>query len=121
MVLKGKQSDYKVIQSGVPQRSVLGPLLFLIYINDITNNIQSIIKLFADDTSISLALRDPLRIADILNADLEQINNWAKTWKIKFNAQKTELLNFKRDNLAIQPLNFDNSIHDYGGVSCFER
>ena len=110
VVLKGKQSDFLTIQSGAPQGSVLGPLLFLIYINDITHNIESIIKLFADDTSISLALRNPFRRAEILNADLERINNWAKKWKIKFNADKTELLNFKRDNLAIQQLTFDNSV-----------
>ena len=53
--------------------SVLDPLLFLIYINDITKNIESVIKHFADDTSVSLALKDPDRRAAILNSDLEKI------------------------------------------------
>ena len=53
---------------------MLGPLLFLIYINDIVNNIESVIKLFADDTSLSLALNNPDSPAEILNHDLEKIN-----------------------------------------------
>ena len=52
--------------------------LFLIYINDIVNNIESVIKLFADDTSLSLALNNPDSRAEILNHDLETINEWAK-------------------------------------------
>ena len=69
VVIKGKMSEYKTIPSGVPQGSVLGPLLFLIYINDITKNIESVIKPFADDTRVSLALKDPDRKAVILNSD----------------------------------------------------
>ena len=73
--IKGKKSEYKAVPSGVPQESVLGPLLFLlyIYINDITQNIESVIKLVADDTSVSLVLKDPDRRAAILNSDLEKI------------------------------------------------
>ena len=52
--------------------------MFLIYINDIVNNIESVIKLFADDTSLSLALNNPDSRAEILNHDLEQMNEWAK-------------------------------------------
>ena len=55
---------------------MLGPLLFWIYINDIVNNIESVIKLFADDTNLSLALNNPDSRAEILNHDLEKINEW---------------------------------------------
>ena len=90
VVIKGKKTEYKTVPSGVPQGSVLGPLLFLIYIyiNDITKNIESVIKLFADDTSVSFALKDPDRRAAILNSDLEKINNRAKRWKVSFNEEK---------------------------------
>ena len=67
---------------------MFGPLLFLIYINDIVNNIESVIKLFADDTSLSLALNNPDSRAEILNHDLEQINEWTKIWKVSFNEDK---------------------------------
>ena len=50
-VIKGEKSDFTSVSTGVPQGSVLGPLLFLVHINNIVNNIQSVIKLFADDTS----------------------------------------------------------------------
>ena len=85
-------------------------MLFLIYTNDITKNIESVIKLFADDTSVSLALKDPDRRAAILNSDLEKINNWAKRWKVSFNEEKTELLTFKKDNLPVYPLSFGNIV-----------
>ena len=105
-VIKGEKSDFKSVSAGVPQGSVLGPLLFLIYINDIVNNIQSVIKLFADDTSLSLALNNPDSRAEILNHDLEKINEWAKKWKVRFNEEKTEQLNFTRGQNQNQQLTF---------------
>ena len=91
---------------------MLGPLLFLIYIyiNDITKNIESVIKLSADDTSVSLALNDPGRRAAILNSDLGNINSWAKQWKVSFNEEKTELLTFKKDNHPVYSLSFGNIV-----------
>ena len=109
VVIKGDQSEYKNITAGVPQGSVLGPLLFLIYINDIVEGIQSIIKLFADDTSMSLALNDPALRAEILNSDLEKIYSWSKCWKMKFNDEKTELLNITRNMHTVLPLTFGSA------------
>ena len=59
VVLHGSRSDYLTVPVGVPQGSVLGPLLFLIYINDIVEDIESVIKLFADNTSMYLCLENP--------------------------------------------------------------
>ena len=60
VVLNGKESGWAPIQSGVPQGSVLGPLLFLVYINDLERGILSKIKFFADDTSLYSIVEDPI-------------------------------------------------------------
>ena len=70
VVQNGSSSDWNPIESGVPQGSVLGPLLFLIYINDLEKGIKSIIKLYADDTMLFSIVHDPLISASELNHDL---------------------------------------------------
>ena len=90
VVLNGSFSDYSEIKSGVPQGSVLGPLLFLIYINDLEKNIKSNIKFFADDTMLFSIVKDPVLSADDLNHDLNIIYQWAHQWKMEFNPDPTK-------------------------------
>ena len=77
VVLNGFDSDKREIKSGVPQGSVLGPLLFLIYINDLERDIKSNINFFADDTMLYSIVNDPLTSAEVLNHDLTLISTWA--------------------------------------------
>ena len=90
VVLNGSSSDYSGIESGVPEGSVLGPLLFLIYINDLERNTKSNIKFFADDTMIFSIVKDPKISANDLNHDLETIRQWANQWKLEFNPEPTK-------------------------------
>ena len=85
VVLNGSSASYSLVNSGVPQGSVLGPLLFLIYINVLENNIKSNVKSFADDTMLFSIVEDPTTSADELNHDLQNITEWARQWKLEFN------------------------------------
>ena len=78
------------MSAGVPLGSLLGPLFFLVYINDISSNLESDVKLFADDTSLFSSVTTPTLSATTLNNDLCKINQWAYQWKMSFNPDPTK-------------------------------
>ena len=83
-------STWKNANAGVPQGSILGPLLFFIYINDLTEGLTTNVKLFADDTSLFSFVHDTQTSANNLNKDFKIINNWVFHWKINFNPDPTK-------------------------------
>ena len=85
VVLNGHTSSWRPVMAGVPQGSILGPLLFLIYINDLPNGLKSNAKLFADDTSLFTIVKDKNESTNVLNNDLSLISKWAYDWKMLFN------------------------------------
>ena len=93
VVLNGQTSGWGKINSGVPQGSVLGPLLFLIYINDLPDGIISMCKILADDTSIFSKVLDINKSVTELNTDLEEISQWAYQWKMQFNPDPNKQAN----------------------------
>ena len=85
MVLNGCKSRSKKVQSGVPQGSILGPLLFTIYVNDLPQSISSSIFMFADEL-----IRSIQSIADhiLLQADLDCLLKWCERWQLNFTISK---------------------------------
>ena len=77
-------------QSLVPQGSVLDPLLFLIYINDLPNGLKSNVKLFANDTSLFSVIYNITESANVLNSDLSKTDEWALQWKMSFYSDPTK-------------------------------
>ena len=88
VVLEGQSSSWKGIGSEVPQGSVLGPLLFLIYINNLTEDIISLPLIYAYDTALFEVVDDPIFSVDRLNGDLEKISVWSKKWLVTMNPSK---------------------------------
>ena len=91
VVINGISSSLKYLQTGVPQGSILGPLLFLIYINYIINGLQCNVNLFADDTCIQKCL-DSYEAFKVINDDLLKLSFYGSQWLISFNALKTEYI-----------------------------
>ena len=92
--LKSCFSCLKSIFAGMPQGSVLGPLLFLVYINDIAEHLLSLTRLFADDSSLFYSAAHIDDIAGIINHDMQLLSNWARQWLVTFNPLKTEAVLF---------------------------
>ena len=82
VILNGQISEWEYVKAGVPQGSILGPLLFLLYVNDLPNNLKSNVKLFADDVSLFSVVHDPVQSAEEINSDLRSINSCAINWKM---------------------------------------
>ena len=104
--INNSTSDLDFIRHGVPQGSILGPLFFLLYINDIANS-STVLKfyLFADDTTIFLSHKDPRQLEEILNRELVHVSNWLIANKLSLNVGKSNLLLFRGKNSKLPALN----------------
>ena len=107
VTLDGESSDWMDIEAGVPQGSILGPILFLLYINDLIKVVSSDIRIFADDTFI-FRIVNASSAAELIK-DLEAINRWSLQWKLEFNPSISKqaievLFSNKRSKSKLDPL-----------------
>ena len=95
VVIQGSKSGWAPVTSGVPQGSVLGPILFLLFVNDLPDAVQSHVQLFADDTKLyrSIVVPDD---SLLLQRDLDALVHWSDTWQLPFNEAKCKFLHFGR-------------------------
>ena len=104
--INGYDSDVKEVTCGVPQGSSLGPLLFLIYINDLRLALsETSCGHFADDTFIVYNSKKPKTIETVVNTELKKVSQWLRLNKLSLNAAKTELIFFRSNR---HPLNYDS-------------
>lgn len=90
-------SNWASVLSGVPQGSILGPLLFIVYIDDISDNLENICKLYADDTKL-IANMNTIDAYSKLQSDIDKIFKWSSEWLIKLNNGKCKLMHFGKNN-----------------------
>ena len=106
------RSPVSLINCGVPQGSILGPLLFLIYINDIVNSSPTLsFILFADDTNILLSHKNLRELVNVMNSELENVSSWFKCNKLSLNISKTHIMHFQTNRRNVdfpQNITIDN-------------
>jgi hypothetical protein len=123
VVVNGEHSKWVHVKSGVPQGTVLGPLLFLVYLNDLPDNISSEVRLFADDCVLYRQITSNIDINQ-LQTDLDTLSSWQNTWQMHFNADKCFVLKISHSNNATthqyklgQSLLKELKSHTYLGVT----
>jgi hypothetical protein len=122
VVVNGKESSARPVSSGVPQGTVLGPLLFLIYINNITDHIKSSLRLFADDSVLYRPITS-MEDHETIQNDLRTLQKWADDWKMKFNVSKCAVMTItKKKKPSLCNYTMKNETiprvdeHDYLGI-----
>ena len=114
MVLDGKSSQEYPVNAGVPQDSILGPTLFLLYINDLPDDVICDIAIYADDTTLyskcdqASDLWQQFELASELESDLQDTVDWGEKWLVDSNAGKTQLVSF--DNTGSIDVKMDWSV-----------
>ena len=114
VIRNGQTSEWRNVTAGVPQGSFLGPVLFLIYINNFFGDLSSKAKLFADDTSLFSLTHDITTSANELNNNLKKISDWAFQWKMSFNLDPSKraqevIFSRKLKNVSHPTLVFNNA------------
>ena len=106
VVIQGHRSTYRQIFAGIPQGSVLGPLLFLIYINDICNGLKSMVQLYADDTSLFQIVRNRNIISAVnqMNLDLAIIKRWSDQWLVEVSTEKSVFMLISKKSIPTRTL-----------------
>ena len=117
VVLDGKSSQEYPVNAGVPRGSILGPTLFLLYINDLPDDVICNIAIYADDTTLyskcdqASDLWQQLELASELESDLRDTVDWGRKWLVDFNAGKTQLVPFDQSkNTGAIDVKMDGSI-----------
>ena len=95
--VNGSVSDWAAVKSGVPQGSVLGPVLFVAFINDLPGAVSSMCAMYADDTKVHGPVNNS-EDGDKLQKDLDALVDWADTWQLRFNADKCKVLHMGKNN-----------------------
>jgi hypothetical protein len=115
VVLDGRSSDWRAVTSGVPQGSVLGPVLFLIFIRDLdgATDRKSLLKKFADDTKVAQKVKEDTDRAALQNV-LDKMMAWAAKWGMEFNRQKCKVMHFGPGNPQFQYTMGDHTLAETG-------
>ena len=99
--MNGGKSSWVEVLSGIPQGSVLGPILFLHFIDDLPDSIEDLVKIFADDTKVFTAVHED---ADWkrLQKDLDNLSDWSDRWQLRFNVGKCGVMHYDNQQIHLQ-------------------